>query len=242
MIKCDVIKDLLPLYHDKVVSNESCKLIETHIENCPNCREFLKELQHEGVAAHINIDCAEIGAFKKMKKKIFRKTILVTAIASIMVLVLAGAYFNSNMPISYHEANIALVEPSTTTVIREVYDENGMFVREYEPEERPILAVTSLTNVSGSSGVERDVNINDETVRVIYFQLIRARVTGLDPHADTVLSFTSEIWLTDVDGKMPFDRVEVYYTASPLRRLNAMNDDDFLAYRNSATLLWSGTI
>ncbi|MFI3326315.1 MAG: zf-HC2 domain-containing protein [Clostridia bacterium] len=37
-IDCDVILDLLPLYHDEVVSESTKKLIEEHLSECDNCR------------------------------------------------------------------------------------------------------------------------------------------------------------------------------------------------------------
>ena len=233
-VKCEVVRDLLPLYHDNVVSEESRAFVEVHIENCPNCEAFLQELQKDNALSSVTIDYAEIGAFKKMKKKIFRKTAFVAAIAGIMTLVLTGAYFNQNMPISYSEAGITGIETNVITAIPELYDENQVFIGDGEPIELPGLAVTTSVNVSGSGGVRRDLIVNGETVRIQYFQLVRSR----GARADSNVLSVSQVWLTETDS--PFvGRVEVYYTATNLSRLNAMNDDDFLLYRSSATLLWS---
>ena len=38
-MKCEVVRDLLPLYVDGVVSEESRKMIEEHLEECDDCRE-----------------------------------------------------------------------------------------------------------------------------------------------------------------------------------------------------------
>lgn len=43
-ISCDIIKDLLPLYHDNVCSTDSRKLIEEHLENCEECKSELKNM------------------------------------------------------------------------------------------------------------------------------------------------------------------------------------------------------
>ncbi len=40
-ISCNIIEDLLPLYIDGVSSDETNKLIESHIENCKDCQEKL---------------------------------------------------------------------------------------------------------------------------------------------------------------------------------------------------------
>ena len=40
-IPCDTIRDLLPLYHDEVCSQESRKLVEEHLAGCESCRAEL---------------------------------------------------------------------------------------------------------------------------------------------------------------------------------------------------------
>ena len=44
-VDCNVIRDLLPLYADKVCSEESRRLVETHLQDCPQCRETARLLQ-----------------------------------------------------------------------------------------------------------------------------------------------------------------------------------------------------
>ncbi|QHI71648.1 DUF3955 domain-containing protein [Aminipila terrae] len=43
-LSCEVIKDLLPLYYDKVCSKESALLVEEHLADCPQCRDELQKL------------------------------------------------------------------------------------------------------------------------------------------------------------------------------------------------------
>lgn len=42
---CDLIKDLLPLYHDKTTSDSSSKVVEEHLNECDKCRLFYQEVQ-----------------------------------------------------------------------------------------------------------------------------------------------------------------------------------------------------
>lgn len=44
-ISCQVIQDLLPLYHDDVCSPDTRKLVEGHIELCPDCRSVLEKMK-----------------------------------------------------------------------------------------------------------------------------------------------------------------------------------------------------
>lgn len=43
---CNVIRDLLPLYQDEAVSEETKKVIEEHLESCEDCRRFYDEMRH----------------------------------------------------------------------------------------------------------------------------------------------------------------------------------------------------
>lgn len=44
-LSCEVIRDLLPLYYDKVCSEESSSLIEEHLAKCPQCVDELQKLK-----------------------------------------------------------------------------------------------------------------------------------------------------------------------------------------------------
>ena len=43
MMKCEIIRDLIPLYLDKVCSEDSRKLVEDHLSECSECRKYMKE-------------------------------------------------------------------------------------------------------------------------------------------------------------------------------------------------------
>jgi len=44
-LTCDVIKDLLPLYVEKITSEDSNQLIQEHIVECPGCTAYEQELK-----------------------------------------------------------------------------------------------------------------------------------------------------------------------------------------------------
>lgn len=43
-IDCDVVLDLLPLYHDDVVSETSQKLVSEHLEQCTSCKKEYEQI------------------------------------------------------------------------------------------------------------------------------------------------------------------------------------------------------
>lgn len=42
---CDLIKDLLPLYHDKATSDFSSKIVNKHLNECDECRRYYHEVR-----------------------------------------------------------------------------------------------------------------------------------------------------------------------------------------------------
>ena len=43
-ITCSVIKDLLPLYADGVVSEDTRRIVAEHLENCADCRKIYESM------------------------------------------------------------------------------------------------------------------------------------------------------------------------------------------------------
>ena len=46
MMKCEIIRDLIPLYLDKVCSEDSRKLVEDHLSECSECRKYMKGIRN----------------------------------------------------------------------------------------------------------------------------------------------------------------------------------------------------
>ena len=44
-LECDVIRDLLPLYAEKLASPASSALVEQHLSECPACRAELEQME-----------------------------------------------------------------------------------------------------------------------------------------------------------------------------------------------------
>lgn len=69
-ISCKVIKDLLPLYHDKVCSDDSKKIVEEHLTFCENCQRELKNIDTEIKIAFKNntMDRKDTNVIKNISK------------------------------------------------------------------------------------------------------------------------------------------------------------------------------
>lgn len=92
-LSCEVIKDLLPLYYDKVCSKESSSLIEEHLAECPQCVDEFEKLKIN--LENPTISDVEVKLMKnistkweKDKRSSFAKgSMLVSALAAIVCFV-----------------------------------------------------------------------------------------------------------------------------------------------------------
>ena len=95
-MNCDIIRDLLPLYHDGVCSAESRRAVEAHLETCENCRKTLAAmdapLPEAGKAAEDDAAVVQkiSEKWKQDKKRAWLKG---AAIAAAVCAVLVGAWY-----------------------------------------------------------------------------------------------------------------------------------------------------
>lgn len=97
-INCNVIGDLLPLYVDGAVSEDTKKLVEEHLAECEECKKAAEDMGKELVLpVHETVAAAETSFLQKMKKNWTKRKIL-TAVIS--VLVTAGVIFGGALALT----------------------------------------------------------------------------------------------------------------------------------------------
>ncbi len=89
--ECNIIRDILPLYAEKMVSDDTAAFVQEHLEGCPACRDELNKMR-ESVRPEPDIDAEPLKRLKKEMKIKKVQTILCTA-AVLMALVLSGIAF-----------------------------------------------------------------------------------------------------------------------------------------------------
>ena len=94
-ISCNIIKDILPLYLDGVVSDDTRQMVEEHLRTCDQCREEAVTLKQDVVLpASKSVRLAETKVVKGLKRKLFRKKFLISAVSVIITIaILAGIFF-----------------------------------------------------------------------------------------------------------------------------------------------------
>lgn len=80
--ECAIVKDLLPLYQEEMTAPESKEYIQTHLDNCEDCRKEWEQMHKKDV---IPADAA--APLKNLKKKLRRKKIWTIALTVVGILV-----------------------------------------------------------------------------------------------------------------------------------------------------------
>lgn len=112
-ISCNVIGDLLPLYVDGAVSEDTKKLVEEHLAECEECKKAAEDMGKELVLpVHETVTAAETSFLQKMKKT-WKKGRIRTAVISVAVtaVVILGSYMALTFPqwvIPYEQENFSV--------------------------------------------------------------------------------------------------------------------------------------
>lgn len=84
---CNVIRDILPLYHEKKASDESAQAIEEHLKECTKCQEFYQNM------CAVKLDNKSSEEQTKVKRKqIFRKVLKILIGIPVIICALIGAF------------------------------------------------------------------------------------------------------------------------------------------------------
>lgn len=119
-LTCDIVGDLLPLYHDNMVSEGTKEAVGRHLAICEKCVKEYELLKEElpGIDSEEEKKIGRIRAFlKQVKKRGILKGIAVTVIA---VAFLIGA--------GYVLTQVPLIEaPAESYSVEHVFEEDGNF-------------------------------------------------------------------------------------------------------------------
>lgn len=93
---CEVIRDLLPLYAEKMISAQSRALTEAHLAECESCRQYLADLTAPEPDVQFRIDSAQqFVRFEKKKKRKFGAKVAMTTLLTVCAAILAlGVLFS----------------------------------------------------------------------------------------------------------------------------------------------------
>ena len=107
-VNCNIIGDMLPLYADNVVSDDTRTMVEEHLAECESCREKYEDMKREFcLQAELSTAEAEKQSLISVKKKLKKKrimTVILSVIAGVIFLsVIVGLMNYIKIPVPYEE-------------------------------------------------------------------------------------------------------------------------------------------
>ncbi len=142
---CNVIRDLIPLYYDKICSEESAAIVKEHLEECNDCREYYEELCNS-VTIEENfydkdVEKKKADSFRSFSKKVLKRAILIVSgiVMSIFVLGMILLLL-LHMDLTYNKNDYSNID-NYDKYRNEVFTEN---MKEIWPEE-----INDAVNVTG---------------------------------------------------------------------------------------------
>lgn len=123
-INCNVIKDVLPLYVDDVVSMETKEMVEDHLQHCESCQKEAEQMKQELV---LPIE-KQAPLFKKIKKKWRHKKLMISSLSVLLTgVILFGAFFfvfHYDTVIPYSESLIQIETEDNERLVSHYFGES----------------------------------------------------------------------------------------------------------------------
>jgi hypothetical protein len=119
--ECNIIRDLLPLYQENLISEETRAFVDKHLAGCAECRKRLQELQTPMNTPQV----PSAAPLKGIKRKLLQKkveTIVLTAALVLAILAAAFSFLTSPEYLPYAE-DLFTISVDESEVIRIAFNE-----------------------------------------------------------------------------------------------------------------------
>jgi hypothetical protein len=257
-MKCQIVKDLMPVYIDGLSSEETRTAVLNHIEECADCSTFYIQMTAE-ITQAVQLPKNSVNFLKKFKSKILRKNIIVAVSTVIIVLsslVIFAKTYEIVIPYDCMWADVVpfavVVRDDGSVIWDAVYNDDFENVVPGEIKHMMdglIIGFSGFENISAHY-IGRDIVRDGEAVRVIYFRLTKTPWVSLFFDFDLTEYGSSGWWygtMTYGDKFQSLDyepqMIEVYYLpVRNLLRLERLSDAEYDAQRFNGTFIWNGII
>ena len=176
--KCNLIRDILPLYVEDMVSRDTREFVREHLEHCEKCRTEFEHMQKPGDF----IPHADLVPLKRIKKELFMKrlqTIFFTAILACAILTIAFGILTAPKFFPYSDDLLHVIDSSYGDIII-TFDEkvtgyscNEVFDNETETKTYHINAWTTTWDLYSSKRGRQNIVISSDkktNIQVFYAQ------------------------------------------------------------------------
>lgn len=152
--ECSLVRELLPLYKDKLVGKESNNIIEEHLKECKDCRGLLNNIRQK---EDEDFKKNESTRYAKIAKKIKRRKIII--IISTIILILAISVTGIKL---FNTVVISGDSMKPTVSNGDKYFVNKLVYKVSNPKTLDII----IYEYSNSYYISRIIGISGETIEI----------------------------------------------------------------------------
>lgn len=152
-MKCEIIRDLLPSYIDGLTSTESNEMIEEHLQECAECREYLSDMR-ASIGTENQKAGKNIQPFLKIKRETIKKIVIacmLTACVCAVGIESLENYFYGGKSVTSEEVKIDLENQYGITCLQFINQEENRVINVGYTENKPVdgkMPVATLNLVS----------------------------------------------------------------------------------------------
>lgn len=216
---CNIILDLLPLYHDRVCSQESADAVNEHLNECKSCQAYYENLQTSySLPMEHSIreeEMQKAASLKAIKKKLFCRRILTAVLSVVIVISLTFA---------------ALLYMKNTKILIEYQDNIQVFQKDGD-----IIARLSGNTYQQANSILVTLNKNGQTENIMYFKFFTT--LWEDKIASDSKTFSEYVLAYKEKGAEEID--QIYYFTGDFNGLENLSAEELIKETIGSVQLWS---
>lgn len=210
---CKIIEDLLPLYLDNIVSNETKTFVEDHLKECSNCTKYLEGLTFNLKKNKID----EVNSFKKFLHKINFKIIKNSLIITLLLILII-------VPTIYFIGNVKFTQDYNENIDIAIRGENKKWnFQFYSPLEGYGYATYRI------------IMENGKPVTLVFVTWKYTLQEYLSTKEDYHVSNAPDLDYQSIDLN---NEMRVYYTKENLQEIKGALSEDLDKYIKKSTLIF----
>lgn len=127
---CEIIRDLLPLYADDVLSDASRGLVEAHLPECPECAQMLKQLRDNTLESALKDESALVIRHqeRRFKRRSAAVGSVIAALFMIPILICLIVNMSSSRTLDwFYVASAGMLVAASLIVVPLMVPENKLF-------------------------------------------------------------------------------------------------------------------
>lgn len=175
-VTCNVIKDVLPLYLEKMLSDDSCIMVEEHIEQCQECMNYLNEMRNFNEMP-VDRNTSPLLKIKSTLRKKKIHTAIFSMMFSILLFVITIAFLTAPEYMPYSERSVIINELGNGSVLAQFEDTvYGYDIYRYPTDDNTgyVYHITTWNsvwnrNIKKSNTNNTILNPNGENVFSVYY-------------------------------------------------------------------------